>query len=127
MTPRILALTAFLTIPHLALAQSGKGSWDNLKQQRVGEKIVVVETNFKSTRGAFVAVSEEAIMLETKKGALAISRADVLRVGQHGGGRLRNALAGALAGGLLGLVLVRSTTMPGLARAAIPRTMGNSF
>jgi len=80
MTPRILALTAFLMIPHLSLAQNAPDAWDNLRHLRVGQKIEVVDINLKLLKGTFVGFSEESISLRAGNDEVTVQRPDVFRV-----------------------------------------------
>jgi hypothetical protein len=103
-------LVFLLLVPALALAQSAKDSWGNLKQLRAGQKIEVVDTSMKSLRGPFVSVSEEAITLQVGKSQECIERAKVVRVSvRDNSHRARNMLLGS---GILGGIALAATAVP---------------
>ena len=82
-------------------------SWDNLQQLQVGQKIEVVQMDYKSRKGTFLAYSEEAISLRIKSEEIGIRREEVLRVNsREKSTRVRNALIGMAVGGAAGAVLV---------------------
>lgn len=93
-----------LLVPLLAsgIALAGAkhtGSWDNLKQLRVGDKIEVIDQSLRSYRGTFESVSDEAISLRSKKDSFTVERANVLRVSvRDSGKRTRRMLLGAAIG-----------------------------
>ena len=93
------AMFLLVLLPGFGLAQTGQASWDNLKQLRAGQKIVVVDMKWKSVKGTFVSVSEEAISLRVKQGEVAVPRPDVLRVSDREHSKsLRNKLLGLAIG-----------------------------
>lgn len=95
----------FLTfIPALAFAQAGEGSWKNLQQLRVGQKIQVVEKGLKQHNGTFIGFSDESISLRVGNDQVGVRREDVLRVSnRQQSKRLQNALLGAVIGAGAGL------------------------
>ena len=88
-------------IATLACAQS-TASWENLSKLRRGQKIQIVQKDLKSWTGPFASVSDDFISLKAPDGDRTVARADVMR---HGGKRLHNALIGAGAGGVAGVVV----------------------
>ena len=100
MTRRILALIVVVMIPHWALAQSAKNSWDSLKQLVPGQEIRVVLNDAKSYQGRFELISDEAMTVRLAAGEQSFARQDILRVSAKGKShRLRNVLIGAGIGG----------------------------
>jgi hypothetical protein len=96
MTRRILALIVVVMIPHWALAQSAKNSWDNLKQLVPGDEIRIVLNDARSYQAKFESISDEAITVRLAAGEQSFARQDILRVSAKGNShRLRNALIGA--------------------------------
>jgi len=95
----IAVVFLFISLPELAWAQAPKDSWDDLKQLRPGKKIAVMDVNWKSTEGKFVAVSDEAITVRKGQNVVQISRADVLQVGRQKT-RWRSVGIGALIAGV---------------------------
>ena len=100
-------------VPVLASAQDREASWENLQQLRVGQRIQVVEKDLKKHDGTFTGFSEESIALRVGQDDVGIRRENVLRVSNreetHRG---RNALIGAVTGGVIGLAwgaVIRST------------------
>jgi len=72
---------------------------------QVGQRIQVVDMDWRSLKGKFVRLSDDAISLETKGGEVTLERGRVFRVSAHGGGRAKNASVGAAAGAAGGLAL----------------------
>ncbi len=98
---RRVALTAFVLalVPVLASARKDNELWSNLKELQVGQKIEVVDMNFKSRNGIFLGFSEEAISLQVKNKEVAVQRGDVLRVSsREKTRRRRHVLIGAAIG-----------------------------
>ena len=60
--------------------QGEKANWGNLKQLQVGQKIEVIDVEFKYPEGTFFDATEQAISLRTAKGEISVGRANVLRV-----------------------------------------------
>ena len=90
----------------LAAKEPDEQSWENLKQLRVGQKIQVVRTDFRSHRGTFLGFSEEAVSLSTPTGDIGIQRQNVLRVSiRERSRRGRNAVIGAAIGAAVGLAV----------------------
>jgi hypothetical protein len=71
--------------------------WENLRRLAPGQKIEVADKNRKWT-GAFVSVSDESLSVKAPNGDVTVPRANVVRVGRHGGKRGRHALIGAAVG-----------------------------
>ena len=118
----IFAIVLSALFPALGLAQSAKDSWDNLKQLQAGQKIQVVDMNWKSFKGELIAVTDEGISLQVKKDEISVERQNVLRVSDRERTRRgRNAVIGAMCGGLLGLVvgLVNPSDELGAAPSAV--------
>jgi hypothetical protein len=94
----LLLVTTIFSIS-LRAQESGKHSWENLQQVRVGQKIEVVDTNLKKLKGTFLSFSEEAISLRVGKDEVGVQRPNVLRVSlREKSKRLRNALIGLAIG-----------------------------
>lgn len=110
-------MLAVLVLALAAVSGFSKGeqtSWESLKQVRAGEKIEVVEMSLKSTRGAFVSVSDEAIVLRVKGDNVTVERASVMRVTvRDTSKRSRNMLLGAAIGAGAGLTLGLLANAPG--------------
>ncbi len=93
------AILPLLLFPIVTTAQTAEGSWENLNQLRVGQKIEVVDTNLKKLKGTFLSFSDEAISLRVKKEEVAVQREDVFRVSlREKSKRLRNVLIGMAIG-----------------------------
>ena len=94
-------LLLLCVVPLGLMAQdSGRDSWDNLKQLQPGQKIEVVDKKMKTLSGAFVALSDDSISLREGKSEQSIARADVVRVSvRYNSHRTRNMLLGS---GILG-------------------------
>ena len=97
-------------VPLPSSAQTVQDSWDNLKQLRPGQRIEVVDMKWKSVKGTFVSVSEEAISLQAGKKETSLAREDVLRVALHEHShRARNTLIGLAVGAGAGAALGYAT------------------
>ena len=100
-------IVMLLGMPLLSRAQTAQNSWAGLNSLQAGQRIEIVETHPKKHKGMFSTVTDEAIQLRERGGAVEIKREDVMRVTlldkNH---RLRNALifgaAGAGAGAGIG-------------------------
>ena len=108
---RPLVTVLFLVlVPRLGFARGNAGSWDDLKQLRVGEKIEVVDMNLKSVKGTFLSFSPDSISLNSGKQEMAVQRADVMRVSvRDTSKRTRNMLLGS---GILGGVALAAAAVP---------------
>lgn len=85
-------------------AQTDEGSWENLNQLQVGQKIEVVQTDLKKLKGTFLSLTEEAISLRVKKDDVGVPRVNVLRVGSlDRPKRKRNIVLGVALGAGLGM------------------------
>jgi len=99
-------LTVALLNPAAHAQQGAEESWDNLRQLRPGQRIVVADMKLKSHQGTFTGYSAEAISLRTDQQELAIPRANVLSVkNQEGSRRTRNTLIGLAVGAAAGLAV----------------------
>jgi Outer membrane protein beta-barrel domain len=78
----VLSILGLMTGSPLAAAdpQGEKVTWDNLKQLQVGQKIEVIDMEFKYLEGTFLDAPKQAISLRTAKGGISVERANVLRV-----------------------------------------------
>jgi hypothetical protein len=84
-----------------------KKNWDNLKQLAPHEQIQIVLNDFKTYRGEFQSVSDEAVAVRVATGEQTFPRSDILRVSAKSKGRgHRNAWIGAGVGAGLGVVAV---------------------
>ncbi len=100
------AIFPLLLFPIVTTAQTAEGSWQNLNQLRVGQKIEVVDTNLKKHRGTFLSFSEEAISFRVGKDEVGVQRLNVFRVSsREHSKRLRNALIGLAIGGGIGVAV----------------------
>src|SRR5262245_11514979 len=99
-----LVLCLALCVSDVAVGQTPESSWENLRQLTAGQNIQVVDIKLKSTKGKFVAFSEQTISLRRGQNELLFQRSDVLRVNAGGGGRLKNALVGGTVGLLIGVL-----------------------
>lgn len=123
--PRLLLI--ILSIAALAYGAGGDSrSWSNLSRLTAGERIAVVETGGKSSRGSFVRFTEQAIELRSDGRTSTIAKADVARVYRPSGHRLRNVLIGLAAGAGVALATdqtvgryLRNESNPENARALI--------
>lgn len=103
----IFFIVLSLLIPGVSLAQQPKDSWENVMQVPVGQKLKVVDMKWKAWTGEFVNATEDAIIVRTWKGEVAVARDDVLRVTDLGWSkRGRNALIGFAIGTLVGTAVV---------------------
>ncbi len=95
----LLALLAFGIPLH---AQS----WDELRGLKAGDRTIVQDTAGQDHKGAFRAVSAEAIAIETDKGEAAIERSKIRRVQVRSNQRrVRNAVIGAAIGVAIGVTV----------------------
>lgn len=105
----ILAIVGSLLLAGQVSAQTAQDSWENLKQLRPGQKIEVIDMKWKSLKGTFVAVSDEAILLRTDGNEVSVLRADVLRVSlREHSRRGRNTLIGLGVGAGAGFAIGRA-------------------
>jgi len=129
-----LIFLILLGLPIAVCAQKRQGQWSDLNGLKVGQGIVVIESNMKSHGGEFVAITDEAITLREKASDVSVRRENVIRVstssalrrGEHvviglvlGGGI--GAAIGALAGsphGFLGGSSRGITALVGIAIGA---------
>jgi len=109
---RRLIWTIFLSalLPGTASGQAAQDSWDNLSQLQAGQRIQVVDMDWKSLQGKFVRISDDAISFETKGGEVTLKRDRVFRVSlsSGGAGRAKNAALGAVVGAAAGLIAGRA-------------------
>lgn len=113
----IRQVTAFLAAGIVlvgTLQGASDDSWDNLKELRKGQKIQVVQMDWKSVQGTFLEYSDTGISLAAKTGVATLAREDVLRVTlQEHSKRLRNALIGAAIGAGAGVAIGAATVDSG--------------
>ena len=77
-------------------AQTNPSNWDNLRSLAPGQKIQVVATTSKKSSGAFVDVSDTAIVFTQPNGNRTLQKQDVRSVKlMKSGHHLRNTLIGA--------------------------------
>src|SRR3954470_3905164 len=80
-------------------------SWDALRSLRAGDPIRVLEASGKERKGAFVAVSADAMSVRTRRDEVKIARGEVRLVQiRSNRRRLRNALIGVGIGVVIGVV-----------------------
>jgi hypothetical protein len=91
-----LFLLCILGVSCVSIAQADEASWAKLSRLQPGQQIQVDEMNAKRLSGAFISVSDSAILLKDASGEQSVPMKDVRRVkltkGNH---RLRNTLIGA--------------------------------
>jgi hypothetical protein len=101
-----VTLLLLLLVPGFGWAQSPQNNWDNLRQLRQGQRIVVVDSSMKTLKGTFVSVSDEAISLAAGKGEESVARANVVRVSvRNPSHRRRNVLIGLAVGAGTGVIV----------------------
>jgi hypothetical protein len=106
---RILGILLVLLASVGAWAQGPADSWDSLRGLVAGQQVRVVLNDAKSYTGPFQAVRDEAIVVRLAMGDQTFTRESILRVSTPGRGhRGRNAAIGALVGGVVGLLTMRS-------------------
>ena len=94
-----LALVFLLIVPALALAQSAKDTWNNLKKLAPGQRIQVVLNDTQSHSGQFLSVSDDGLVIRVGSEEQTLQRQDILRVSTKGAPhRARNTLIGAAIG-----------------------------
>lgn len=100
----IWVLVVLMCLPSPGVAQTGKDSWENLKQLQVGQKIQVVDQKLKSLKGTFLGVSEAAISLRTETNDVTVEAPQVLRVSRlNASKRKRNIILGIAIGAGAGM------------------------
>ena len=83
--------------------------WDALRGLKPGDKIKVTDSSHGEYQGAFRALSEQAVSLETRKGVVEVERTRVRRVWVRAGShRVRNILIGAGIGLAVGVAVDQS-------------------
>lgn len=81
-------------------------SWDELRGLSAGERVRVLDTTGREHKGAFTAVTADAISVQTGKSEVAIEKARVRRVQVRSGARrVRNAVIGAAIGVAIGVTV----------------------
>ncbi len=93
--------------------QPSEGSWENLSQLRVGQRVEVVDMKLKSLQGAFIGYSGDAVSLRLDSNEVSIPREQVLSIKNRGSShRARNVLIGLAIGAAGGLAVgaVRGAT-----------------
>jgi hypothetical protein len=81
-------------------------SWDEPRGLKPGDRVIVQDTTGHDRKGAFRAVSADAITLETDKSEVAIERSKIRRVQVRSNQRrVRNAVIGAAIGVAIGVTV----------------------
>ncbi len=115
-----LALVFLPLIPALALAQSAKDPWNNLKKLATGQRIQVVLNDAKSYSGQFLSVSDNGFVFRVGSEEQTVQRQDILRVSTKGvSHRTRNAVIGAGIG--LGAGLAAGAAVAASRRSEYPQ------
>lgn len=104
MTSRLCMVLVFvLGLPAALCAQKQQGSWSDLRGLRVGQGIVVIESNMKHHDGEFISITDEVLTLQEKGSDVSVKREDVVRVSTASGARRgEHAVIGLVVGGLTG-------------------------
>jgi hypothetical protein len=104
MTSRLcMALVVVLGLPSALCAQKQQGSWSDLRGLKVGQGIVVIESNMKHHDGEFISITDEVLTLQEKGSDVSVKREDVVRVSTASGARRgEHAVIGLVVGGLTG-------------------------
>jgi len=104
MTSRLcMALVVVLGLPSALCAQKQQGSWSDLRGLKVGQGIVVIESNMKHHDGEFISIKDEVLTLQEKGSDVSVKREDVVRVSTASGARRgEHAVIGLVVGGLTG-------------------------
>jgi hypothetical protein len=104
MTSRLcMALVVVLGLPSALCAQKQQGSWSDLRGLKVGQGIVVIESNMKHHDGEFISITDEVLILQEKGSDVSVKREDVVRVSTASGARRgEHAVIGLVVGGLTG-------------------------
>lgn len=98
-----LVLVFVLGLPAALCAQKQQGSWSDLRGLRVGQGIVVTESNMKQHDGEFISVTDEVLTVQEKGSDVSVKREDVVRVSTGSGARRgKHAVIGLVVGGLAG-------------------------
>ncbi len=109
----ILFLILVVGIACASGAKTSQASWENLSALQSGQKIRIVDGNSKKHSGAFVNVSDAAILYRDTAGEQTIQRRDVRSVklmeNKH---RLRNAVIGSAFGAGVGAGIGAATFHP---------------
>jgi hypothetical protein len=104
MTSRLcMALVVVLGLPSALCAQKQQGSWSDLRGLKVGQGIVVIESNMKHHDGEFISITDEVLTLQEKGSDVSVKREDVVRVSTASGARRgEHTVIGLVVGGLTG-------------------------
>ena len=90
----------------LACIQTAAQSWEDLRSLKPGDSIKVMDTGRREQKGAFAALSADAISLRTGNREVSIERTRVRRVQiRSGSRRARNAAIGAAVGVAIGVTV----------------------
>jgi hypothetical protein len=98
-----MALVVVLGLPSALCAQKQQGSWSDLRGLKVGQGIVVIESNMKHHDGEFISITDEVLTLQEKGSDVSVKREDVVRVSTASGARRgEHTVIGLVVGGLTG-------------------------
>lgn len=104
--PGLLLLFLVTSPAYLQAETRSEYSWSSLGELREGDKIDVVQMNFKRVTGTFLGFSDDALTLRAKNSEISISREQVLRVSsRERSKRVRNMLIGLAVGAATGAVI----------------------
>ena len=102
-SPLCMALVVVLGLPSALCAQKQQGSWSDLRGLKVGQGIVVIESNMKHHDGEFISITDEVLTLQEKGSDVSVKREDVVRVSTASGARRgEHTVIGLVVGGLTG-------------------------
>jgi hypothetical protein len=102
-SPLCLLLVFLLALPAALFGQKQQGQWSDLRGLRVGQGVVVIESNMKRHDGEFISVTDEALTFQEKGSDISVKREDVVRVSTGSAVRRgEHAVIGLVVGGLAG-------------------------
>lgn len=104
----ILAILAATLFSSVCFAQTKRNQWDNLRVLKDGQKVEVEQSGSKLT-ATFKAVTDDDIIVEVKKQAMAIPRVDVRRVVLKKS-KTGHVLLGASIGATVGAVIANTSS-----------------
>jgi hypothetical protein len=91
--------------PVPARSETGKADWNNIKALAPGTKILVLPNRQGKTRGEVETVTEDSLVMRSRKGQETFARGDIVRVSVRESHRKRNIARGATRGAIIGAVV----------------------
>lgn len=122
-----LVLAGLLTLARVSLAQEPPSSWKSLTQLKEGDRIEIINMEYKQIKVRFVSFSNDSISFRTGKGETAMKREDVYRVlTREKPRRAHSALVGiCIGGGITGtLGGIAAKTSTGSVAAGVAAMVG---